>query len=138
MAQGCYQRGISDLLGAGDFLAGTIVGLLVEAGYVFNPDHDYLSDITNEINESGYARQTLASKTVSVDDTNNRVIVDAADPVYTAVVAGGTATQHIVARSTGVDSTSPLIAQYDITSTPTNGGNITINYDSVGMFVVNC
>lgn len=136
MAQGLYTRGVVDLLGAGDFLSGTIKIDLLQSGYTFNPDHDYYTDLTNIVATSGYGVQTLGSKTVSVDDTNNRAVVDAADPTFTSVGTGATATQAVMWRDTGSGATSPLICQWDITSTPTNGGNITLNVDSVGLFVV--
>lgn len=47
-------------------------------------DYDNLSLLLAATNDeadfTGYARRTLASVTVTVDDTNNRVDVDAADP----------------------------------------------------------
>jgi hypothetical protein len=44
----------------------------------------------------------------------------------------------VVWRDTTVTTTSPLIAQFDVTSTPTNGGNVTINVDANGLYAVNC
>ena len=56
-------------------------GLVADATLI---DYDSLSDIlggaSDEADFTGYARRTLASVTVTVDDTNNRVDVDAADP----------------------------------------------------------
>lgn len=47
-------------------------------------DYDTLGAILSAANDeadfTGYSRMTLASVTVTVDDTNNRVDVDAADP----------------------------------------------------------
>jgi hypothetical protein len=138
MAQIVYQRGIVDLLGAGDFLAGTIKCTLHTSTYTVNKDHDYYSDLSGEIAVGGYSPQTLASKTVAVDDTNDRALIDAADPVFSSLASGATVTQVVVWRDTTVAGTSPLICQFDITSTPTNGGNITINFDTNGLFAVNC
>lgn len=61
-----------------DYLNDTIVVLLTNTA----PDIDadtYISDLAGELSGGGYVRKTLASKTVTTDDTNNRTIVDAAD-----------------------------------------------------------
>ncbi len=57
-------------------------------------DHDTLTSIlggtSDEADFTGYARRTLASVTVTVDDTDDEVVVDAADPAaYTN--SGGSA-----------------------------------------------
>lgn len=57
-------------------------------------DYDTLGTILAAANDecdfTGYSRKTLASVTVTVDDTNNRVDIDAADPsAYTN--SGGSA-----------------------------------------------
>jgi hypothetical protein len=60
-------------------------------------DYDTLSAITTAANDeadfTGYARRTLASVTVTVDDTNNWTTVDAADPA--AYTNSGGASQAV-------------------------------------------
>ena len=60
-------------------------------------DYDTLGAILAAANDeadfTGYARRTLASVTVTVDDTNNRVDVDAADP--SAYTNSGGASQAV-------------------------------------------
>ncbi|MEU0469934.1 hypothetical protein ABZ215_38555 [Amycolatopsis sp. NPDC006131] len=48
-----------------------------------------LAASNDEADFTGYTRKTLATVTVTVDDTNNRVDIDAADFVYTSA-GGGT------------------------------------------------
>lgn len=60
-------------------------------------NHDTLSALLAATNDeadfTNYSRQTLASVTPTVDDTNNRLDVDAADFTYTS--AGGAANNSI-------------------------------------------
>jgi hypothetical protein len=85
------------LPGANDAL---IVVLLkasgLEADDTLN-NYDTLSALLAAANDEGdftnYTRKTLASVTVTVDDTNNRADVDAADITYTA--AGGASNNSI-------------------------------------------
>jgi hypothetical protein len=115
-----------------DYLNDTIVVLLTTDA----PDVDadtYISDITGEITGGGYVRKTLASKTVTTDDTNNRTIADAADVQWTALT---NAFRYIVvAQSTGVDSTSRLITAIDTGSTQTlDNGTYDITWPVSGVF----
>ena len=48
-----------------------------------------LGGASDEASFTGYSRMTLASVTVTVDDTNNRVDVDAADPAAQTNSSGG-------------------------------------------------
>ena len=54
-------------------------------------DYDTLAQIlaasNDEVTSPGYNRQTLASVTVTVDDTNDRVDVDCADPSWTVTAS---------------------------------------------------
>lgn len=110
--------------------AATLKVMLIKSG---TPDADtnFVSDIVaGELTVGGYARQTLAGQTITEDDTNDFAYLDATDPVFTALVAGETITWAVLFRSTGVDATSPVYAAYDVTDTPTNGGNVTIQFDT--------
>jgi hypothetical protein len=92
-------------------------------------DTNFVSDIVaNEITVGGYARQTLAGETVTEDDANDFAYLDATDPVFTALVAGETIIGAVLFRHTGADGTAPVYAFYDTADTPTNGGDITIQF----------
>ena len=117
-----------------DFLNDTIVVLLTTAA----PDIDadtYISDISGEITGGGYTRKTLASKTVTTDDTNNRTIADAADVQWTALT---NAFRYIVvAQSTGNDATSRVITYIDTGSTQTiDAGTYDITWPASGVFFI--
>ncbi len=88
---------------------------------------NFMDGIT-EVTVSGYARQTLAGETVTEDDTNDFAYLDATDPVFSALAAGETVIGAVLFRHTGSDATAPVYAFYDFTDTPTNGGDITIQF----------
>lgn len=92
-------------------------------------DYDTLADIlagtTNEQTTMG--RKTAASVTVTVDDTNDRVDIDMADPVWTA--ATGNAVGALVVcydpdTTGGTDADLVPLSKHDFVVTP-NGGDIT-------------
>jgi hypothetical protein len=78
--------------------------------------------------------QTLGTKTRAEDTTNDRVVFDAADPTWTAVAGGSTVGYVTVFKFVTNDADSIPICSIDITDTPTNGGDITIQFASTGVF----
>jgi hypothetical protein len=117
-----------------DFLNDTIVVLLTTDA----PDIDadtYISDLTGECTGGGYVRKTLASKTVTTDDTNNRTIADAADVQWTAF--SNTYRYIVVAQSTGVDSTSRVIISHDTGSSQVvDNGTVDVTWPVSGVFYI--
>jgi hypothetical protein len=110
-------------------------------------DDDFLDDGTasdfssGELTGTGYAagfggagRKTLASKTITVDKTNDRAEFDAADLTWTAINAG-TAAQATVLKEITNDPASKLIANIDTGGFPvvTNGGDLTITWNAEGI-----
>jgi len=88
-----------------------------------------------EIAVGGYARQNLASRALFEDDTNDFAGLDAADVTFAALAAGATVGWAVLYRystsgGTTSDTGQDLLAAYDITDTPTNGGDITIQWAS--------
>ncbi len=135
MANAFYNLGKKEIAnGSIDLLNDTIIAVLVSSGYAFDADHDYLSTpAANELSGSGYARKTLGTKTLVEDDANDRAEFDAADLAYTAINAG-TADALIIAKNSGADATSTLIAYID-EGFPivTNGSNLDIAWNSEGI-----
>lgn len=98
-----------------------------------SPDVNFVADLTpatNEVTVSGYARQALAGETVTEDDTNDYAYLDATDPVFASLVAGETITWAMLYRQVTTDADSPVYAGYDVTDTPTNGGDVTIQFNT--------
>jgi hypothetical protein len=94
-----------------------------------------------EINVTGYSRgwggtgrKALASKTVAVDQANNRAEFDAADLTWTGLGSGATiAAMVLVKEGVANDTTTRLIAYLDVTDTATNGGDIGFTFDTEGI-----
>lgn len=117
-----------------DYLNDDVVALLTTDA----PDIDadtYISDLSGEITGGGYSRQTLASKTVTTDDTNDRTIADAADVQWTGLT--NSFRYIVVAQSTGNDATSRLITTIDTGSTQTiDNGTYDITWPVSGVFFI--
>jgi len=97
-----------------DLVDDTIKVALTTSSYTPNQDtHDFFDDITNEVSHASYTAggATLASKTLTLDTTNDRVDFDAADVVWAS--ATFTARYAVIYKSTGTAATSPLIALID-------------------------
>ena len=137
MANGVYNKGLEELAQATTDLQGADLRLLlVKSSYTFNKDHLTVDDgsandpASHEVAVSGYARQALANEVVTRDDTNDFTYLDADDVVFTALAAGETIGGAVLFRHTGVDTTAPLIAFYDLVDTATNGGNVTVQWNT--------
>ena len=150
MASGSYQRNVAKMLdGTIAFLTDTIKVLLVSTAtaYTYDPDHEFIdaggaNDIVDaEANVTNYTRgfagagrKTLASKTLTANDTSNRVELDAADVVWTAL--GGASNQTLAAavvlKEITNDAASRMFAYLDFTDVATNGGDVTLQFASNG------
>jgi hypothetical protein len=83
MANAIYNSFKKDIMsGAIDLDTDTIKVMLVTSSYTPNIDtHDFMDDVTNEVSGTGYTAggAELASKTVTVDTTDDEGVFDAAD-----------------------------------------------------------
>lgn len=123
-----------------DLIADTLKVMLIGTGVAYTPDadHRFVSSVVgSEISVTGYTggfggagRKSLASRTLSADDTNDRGVFDAADLTWTALGSGATIGGAVLFKELTSDALSPLIAYYAFTNTPTNGGDITIQWSS--------
>ncbi|MGE5358210.1 MAG: hypothetical protein ACM3NQ_04275 [Bacteroidales bacterium] len=144
MANVVYSRG-QYALGQGRLTtSANLQVMLVTTAYVANMDHNTVDDGTTsdpasyEISVSGYARQQLASLTLTEDDTNDCAYFDAADTTFQTLAAGqtvGGAVVYIYSSSGGTtsDTGQDLATFLSLTPTPCNGGNITIVYSTAGI-----
>lgn len=86
---------------------------------------DVISGATNE--QATIGRKTLASVTVTIDDTNDRVDVDCADPVWTGAT-GNRVGAVVIVRDTdttaGTDANLVPISKHGFDVIP-GGGDIT-------------
>lgn len=97
--------------------------------------HVFWSDVSASI-ASGTTAQTLGSKAVTVDNTNNRAEFDAAD---VSVASQTTSTnKFILYKDTGNAATSQLVCCIDIaegTLSPVNG-TLAVAFNAEGIFAI--
>ena len=142
-----YNKAAQELAdGTVDLLVDTIKTILVTSQY--SPARtDLVVDaggandaVDAEINVSGYTRgwagsgrKSLASKTIVVDQANNRAEFSAGNLTWTTLGSGATiAAMLLVKEGVSNDTTSRLLAYLDVTDTPTNGGDIAFTFDAEG------
>lgn len=129
-------------LGAGGWATGgaDIGVLLVTSGYTYDPDHNFVSDITNELSGGGYARQTgLSSRTISENDTADQIEYDAADVTFSSldIAAGQPVAAIVFNNAPGSDATRQVLSRNVLTGPAVpNGGNYTITWDVDGVLVL--
>ena len=117
------------------FLSDTIRAMLVTSAYTFDADHNYVSDVVaNEVTNGGYVRQDLATKTITEDDSLNRVVFDCDDPVFPSLAAGDTPDALIVYKFGTSDADSELICYGQLVAPASPAGaDYTIVIDSAGL-----
>ena len=139
MANFVYNRG-KYLTGIIDATATTWRVMLLTTGYTSDDAHNTVDDGTTadpasyEIAVGGYARQSMALSAFE-DDTNDFAGLDSPDKTFSALAAGATIGWAVVYRystsgGTTSDTGQDLLAAYTLTATPTNGGDITIQWAS--------
>lgn len=113
----------------------TIMCLLLSSSYTFDPDHDTVDNVdANELSGTGYVRKTLASKTVTVDDTLDEVRYDAADVVWTGANFGTVAGAIVYKFVTNDTDSVPLVWSELTSPSLTNGGDFTLQWSTEGVF----
>ena len=121
-----------------DFDTDTLKVALCTASYTPAQDtHDFFDDITNELAASGNytaGGESLASKTVTQDDTNDGMDFDAADLTWTALTQSAAIKYAILYKSTGTASTSGLIAYLTFeTAQEPNGSDFILSWNAGGI-----
>lgn len=130
-----------NLSGAINLLSDTIKVMIVKNTYVFDPDHDFVSDISShELNVTGYTggfsgsgRHTLAGKTTTRNDSADRVEFDASDESWVALGAGQTIGGLIIYKHITNDASSQLITFLDIPDVATNGNDFNVTWAVNGL-----
>jgi hypothetical protein len=146
---GMYNAGQASIGRGRVTSTGAYAVMLVSTGYTFNHDHNVVDDgstsdpLSYEISgAANYARQTLASVTLTQDDATDCAYLDATDPVFTALGGGftigsvvifpySTSSTQLSTGTTG-DTGQVLLACYDTTGIATNGSNVTFTLSTAG------
>lgn len=128
-------------------LTGDTIGVLLgsdDTAYTFDAaDGDYVGDIldsgTTATEFTGsYTPQALANATINEDNSNDRAEFDADDVTFSSL-NNDTIQFALLGKQVGGDWTTygddPLVAYITSTEFPltTNGGDVTINWDSNGI-----
>ena len=147
MASFWYNLGLKEVMDGTtiDIDGDTLKIMLVKSGYTANQDDDVVDAggandaVDHELTVSGYtpgyggAGRKTATITIGANDTDNRVDIAIADLTWTALATGETIAAAILIKEGGAnDTTSRLIAYFDVTDTPTNGGDITLDFLALG------
>lgn len=129
MASIIYTRAIyAAFMGDLAFDTATIYGLLTTSSYAEDKDHDYRSDVTNEVaNGNGYTTGGKAvSVSVTLDDTNNRVDVSLGGESWASSSFTSRKMVYYNARG-GASSADELIFCNDFgTDKTTSNGTLTV------------
>ena len=99
----------------------TIKLVLLTSAYTYSAAHQFRSSLSGVI---GSASGAFASKTVALG------VFNAANVTLTAVAGGSTIAALAIYKDTGSSATDNLIAFVDGFSQVTNGGDITVTWDS--------
>lgn len=146
MASGFYNQALVDILtGSIDMDSNTLKIMLVDTGYTYDPDHQVVDNGANDATDpsfneivatnytGGYngAGRKTATLTVSKQDANNRAIITIGDLTWSALggATNDTVGGAILIKEITNDASSRLIAFFDFTDTPTNGGDFTLDFD---------
>lgn len=139
MAQGdgaLYNEFKEELLLGNIDMDGHTFKMILVTGYTPNIDsHNAYADVSaNEEAGTGYTATgaTLSNKAVTKDTTNDRAKFDADDVTWTALNVG-TPSHAILYDDT--HASDCLVAYWEVT-TPTNGGNYTLQFGANGILLL--
>lgn len=129
-----YNQGL-DLMQ--DWTTGTYKFLLLKSSAAaFDRDMDFVADVvasSAEISASGYARDTVTTPTRTVSDVDNCTYYDCDDPDFGSIAAGQTVGRMVLFKFITNDASSLLIADFDLTDTPTDGNPFTVVLNPSGV-----
>lgn len=140
MASGIYNQFKAEIMKKTiDLVNDTVKVALLSNSHSFNADNDGWSSVSaNELAGSGgytTGGATLASKTVTANDTTDKGVFDAADTSWTT--ATFTAYHAVIYDDTPSSPADPLIASIDFGGAKTvSSGTFTITWHSDGILSI--
>jgi len=137
MASGVYNEFKGDVLKkVHDLVNDTVKVALLTSSAAFDADNDNWADISsNEVSGTGYSAggATLGSKTVTVDNTNDRASFDGADTTWST----STITARFAAVYDDTHASDRLICLFDFGSNQTSSnGDFTIAWHANGILLL--
>ena len=134
MASGIYHSFFERIAtGQGDLTAVTVKCALVTSSYVYDADHDFFNDITNEVAAGGgyTAGGDTVTVTVTDDDANNRVAISLGEAQWTTATITARGAVYYV-DTAGASSTDWLIAFIDFgTDQTSTAGTFTLSASTI-------
>lgn len=132
MAAGAYSNGVENIInGTIDVDTSTLKVMLVDDGYTYDPDHDFVNDISGqEITATSYtagfagAGRKTASITITEQTASNRVVVIIGDLTWSPL---GGATNDVVQAGVLIREITNDAASIPIVFMDFTGGNVTTN-----------
>ncbi len=123
-----------------DLTSDTVKVMLLTDSHTTDIDaHEYIDDVSaNEVSGTGYTAggATLASKTVTKDNTDDEGVFDAADITWSTSTL--TARYAVVYKDTGDPATSPIFNIIDFGSNQiSTAGDFTVQWGTEGILNVN-
>ena len=128
MASQLYAQGAAHILGKttqADLDSDALKILFYSGAY--NAAHEFVSDLTGGSIVARSATLTGVTITAGVVTASNIVV---------ASVSGSAFTHIILYKDTGTDSTSVLIAIFDISSFTPTGANVSVVWNTSGLFSI--
>jgi hypothetical protein len=102
--------------------------LLTTSSYTPNVDHDFVSDVTNEIAGGGYVRKDVAGRAVVLDDANDRADHDADNLTWTALT--NAFRYAVLYRFVTNDADSVLLYYWDLGAQSVTASDFTIAWNA--------
>lgn len=132
------MEGVFNLASGGHTLKQILV-----TGYTPNIDtHTVYADVssTEYGSGSGYTAggSTISGQDVTQDNTNDRGVFDATDLTYSSLgpLSPATPSHTIMYDDTPSSPADPLIAEWELGTTATNGGNYTLQWGANGIVLL--
>lgn len=121
-----------------DFDTAALKAMVCGSGYAPDVDaHEFRSSVTSEVSGTGYTAGgvALTGVAVTLDTTNNRLKIDAADADF-GTVTFTAGTQIVVYVNTGSAATDYLMSFHTFTSASPTAANFTYAWhaDGIGYF----
>lgn len=135
MASKWYPAGLAVVLSGALSAEANVKMMLVNTGYTYSAAHDFLDDVSASRIGSDIA---VANEDISVASNVIKFDGDDTGLTWAAVDTGSTVIAVITYIDTGTPGTSPLLTYNEVTSTPTNGGDITITINAAGLGTITC
>lgn len=124
-----YKKGLADA--DEDWVNGAYQVLLLTGAVTIEADHDFVAGVlaaNTEASDASYGRVALASKTNTLDDTNDRANLDAATVDFTTL-DNETPTAMVVFRQVTTDADSPVASIHDTGfGSAANGAGYTVEF----------